>query len=607
MAESVSPQTSEAPTSAEALDAMSVGSTVADPAPAYVAGTYGPVNSGDTLWSIAQNTRADSSVSVNQMMLALLRANPEAFIDDNINRLKKGAVLRIPGREEATTLAAAEAAAQVREQMRAWHDMTATVSQPADSGAGAATGRPPSTTAASGTRLELTPPRGEGDASATTSGASSDGTGRELRAELTRTREEATTLVQENTELKSRVAELEELQGESRRLLELKDSELAAAQQRLAEAAQEQAAAAEVADAAVDSDQAIATAVADEDADILAADADMADAVADMDFEESVTEFDDAQASVAEDEGAAEPTPLMAEEPAPVVAPIEPVPAQPASATGWFGFNPWIIGGGGAVLFGLVLLLLMRRGKKPATSGHAAASAATAAPAVAAYEPDEEESELIEALVQHPDDLYLHLDLLRHYFAGNDAVGFEMAAESMFTQVHDDQDPAWQEACSLGRQIAPEHPLFAQQAGATPAYDPGIDDDAEKGSALAEDMDEADTHVDFDDDDSDVEWDAGTGSSHFDDDAADITAERPAVDAESSFEPMLDEVAMDDFADDESFDAIDADAATTKLELARAYLDMGDAEGARGMLEEVVAEGTAAQRDEARQLLDGIA
>src|SRR5690606_21916726 len=60
-------------------------------APAYGSDTYDPVAAGDTLWSIASQTRPDSSVSVNQMMVALLRANPDAFIGDNINRLRSGA------------------------------------------------------------------------------------------------------------------------------------------------------------------------------------------------------------------------------------------------------------------------------------------------------------------------------------------------------------------------------------------------------------------------------------------------------------------------------------------------------------------------------------
>lgn len=45
------------------------------------------------------------------------------------------------------------------------------------------------------------------------------------------------------------------------------------------------------------------------------------------------------------------------------------------------------------------------------------------------------------------------------------------------------------------------------------------------------------------------------------------------------------------------------DAVGTKLDLARAYLDMGDPEGARSMLQEVLSEGTETQQAEARRLL----
>lgn len=47
----------------------------------------------------------------------------------------------------------------------------------------------------------------------------------------------------------------------------------------------------------------------------------------------------------------------------------------------------------------------------------------------------------------------------------------------------------------------------------------------------------------------------------------------------------------------------DADEAATKLELARVYLDMGDVEGARDILDEVLREGSAAQQQEARELI----
>jgi pilus assembly protein FimV len=44
----------------------------------------------------------------------------------------------------------------------------------------------------------------------------------------------------------------------------------------------------------------------------------------------------------------------------------------------------------------------------------------------------------------------------------------------------------------------------------------------------------------------------------------------------------------------------------TKLDLARAYMDMGDPEGARSILEEVVQEGSASQKQEASRLIEAL-
>ncbi len=54
----------------------------------------------DTLWQIALEVRPNRRVSVQQTMLALQRSNPDAFINNNINLLKAGYVLRIPDEEE---------------------------------------------------------------------------------------------------------------------------------------------------------------------------------------------------------------------------------------------------------------------------------------------------------------------------------------------------------------------------------------------------------------------------------------------------------------------------------------------------------------------------
>ena len=58
------------------------------------------VKAGDNASKIALASKA-SNVSLDQMLVALLRANPDAFINGNLNRLKRGAVLNLPGAQDA--------------------------------------------------------------------------------------------------------------------------------------------------------------------------------------------------------------------------------------------------------------------------------------------------------------------------------------------------------------------------------------------------------------------------------------------------------------------------------------------------------------------------
>ncbi|MEW5314294.1 MAG: hypothetical protein WDW38_005802 [Sanguina aurantia] len=102
-----------------------VGATPRAEAPAANAGKgeYGPVKSGDTLSSIARESRL-SGVSMNQMLVALKQANPDAFYRDNINTLKRGAILRIPTASEAQSLAVIAAIAEVHRQNSDWRSGT---------------------------------------------------------------------------------------------------------------------------------------------------------------------------------------------------------------------------------------------------------------------------------------------------------------------------------------------------------------------------------------------------------------------------------------------------------------------------------------------------
>jgi pilus assembly protein FimV len=83
---------------------------------------YGMTGQGDTLWKIALRVRPNGSVSVQQTMLALQRANPEAFINNNINLLKAGYVLRIPDVREIRAETVASAVQEVRSQNQEFDD-----------------------------------------------------------------------------------------------------------------------------------------------------------------------------------------------------------------------------------------------------------------------------------------------------------------------------------------------------------------------------------------------------------------------------------------------------------------------------------------------------
>lgn len=71
-----------------------------------------------------------------------------------------------------------------------------------------------------------------------------------------------------------------------------------------------------------------------------------------------------------------------------------------------------------------------------------------------------------------------------------------------------------------------------------------------------------------------------------------------------AFAPAQEPAAAEGLGMDDDFDFLSGtDETATKLDLARAYIDMGDTEGARDILDEVVAEGNEGQQQEARELI----
>ncbi|SKC44663.1 FimV/HubP family polar landmark protein [Pseudoxanthomonas indica] len=201
------------------------------PAPSFDGGDSLTVARGQTLSQIA--AQVASGYSIDQTMIALLRANPEAFIRGNINRLKQGAVLRVPPSGDVAQLGESEAAALVRSQIAEWRQARRPIPQPA-----AIANNEPTTTAAprvADARLEIAPPLASAATRAgTQSGVDAGGEGDMLANEqLQQSKEELAARDAEVQELRSQVAELEKLKQQQSKLIAMKDSDLAAAQQRL--------------------------------------------------------------------------------------------------------------------------------------------------------------------------------------------------------------------------------------------------------------------------------------------------------------------------------------------------------------------------------------
>lgn len=206
--------------------------------PATGGSTYGPVSETDTLWSIATRHRP-AGISVQRMMLALLAANPQGFGIDNINTLRAGALLGIPERDRIGPDARQSAIGEVHRQNAAWQVYRESVAQsfmvlpetiagehglplPVDSGAGERV------RAEGGIEAELR-------VVATGSGETTSGSGLEaLRDERDLALEEVDSKRREIGELKARLAEAERLISALRRLVELKDDAIAALKRQLA-------------------------------------------------------------------------------------------------------------------------------------------------------------------------------------------------------------------------------------------------------------------------------------------------------------------------------------------------------------------------------------
>lgn len=82
--------------------------------------SYGPTMRSNTLWSIAKALRPNTSVSIQQVMLAMVKKNPEAFFNNNVNGLKAGYILRIPDEGLIKQVNEADAVQEVNLERQGW-------------------------------------------------------------------------------------------------------------------------------------------------------------------------------------------------------------------------------------------------------------------------------------------------------------------------------------------------------------------------------------------------------------------------------------------------------------------------------------------------------
>ncbi|MBU2875175.1 FimV/HubP family polar landmark protein [Marinobacter salexigens] len=196
----------------------------------YGSDTFGPTGANDTLWTIASAVRPDNSLSMQQVMLALQDLNPDAFIGNNINRLKRGQVLRVPTADQIRNRSRSEATRAVAQQNQEFQQPKRTVdATPAQPSETSAAGQ----TSSGGDELKLLVADDTGSRSET-DGGSAGGDGKlpgGVDAGTAVAMEELESSRRENEELNTRVDDLQDQVQTLQRLLELKNSQLAEMQQ----------------------------------------------------------------------------------------------------------------------------------------------------------------------------------------------------------------------------------------------------------------------------------------------------------------------------------------------------------------------------------------
>jgi pilus assembly protein FimV len=191
----------------------------------------------DTMWQIAGKLRPSAYVTTQQTMLALLKKNPQAFVNGNVNQVKSGYVLRLPSEAEVKQIDQEQAVEEIRAQDRQWRGER--VSKPIKKPTAKA--RPVTAAAASAPQLDATlkaeqDQEAAGEAAVKFSIGSAgidDASGGEtniLQQKLRREQELREKSTLESAEMQAKVLAMEKQIETLQTLISLKNSQLAAIQ-----------------------------------------------------------------------------------------------------------------------------------------------------------------------------------------------------------------------------------------------------------------------------------------------------------------------------------------------------------------------------------------
>ncbi len=467
------------------------------PAPASAPNEAVRVRSGDTAGRIA-NANRPAGVSLDQMLVAMLRGNPNAFINGNVNRLRAGTVLQMPSREQALETSAQEARQIVAAQSRDFNAYRRSLAAKAPRAAVQAAAR-----SASG--------QVQAQVSETRANA-------ETADKLTLSKGAIQTAAEEeklaaHKQAEAQESRLSELQRNLAELNELAQSSTPASANASTQPAETPAAPAAATAAPADSQ---AAASAEANASLPAVEVASANAAL---IESNASAAADATPAASSDEA---PPAAPAEEPAPKPAAAQPRPApapapMPVEEPSLLD-NPLVPAGGAliAILLGLLGYSTWKRrraaqaaeqdpslgdsqlhpdtffagsgGQHVDTTDAAATTMAYAlsqldggadvdpvaeADVYLAYGRDVQAEEILkEALRTQPERTAIYVKLAEIYAKREDAKALEEIARSL--QPHTETGSSeWQRVTALGRQLAPQNPLYADAASNAPADKPG--------------------------------------------------------------------------------------------------------------------------------------